>query len=82
MSAGCADQDKDKYVTHEPLNLNIASIRLIEILEPGADNGVRCKIRHVDMTDPITKQYTKRMPRRTLPYTCLSYVWGPPDDLN
>jgi hypothetical protein len=51
---------------HEPLQLNTASIRLVEILNPHTDGTIRCSIRHTKIAYPLQ-------------YTCLSYVWGSPD---
>lgn len=50
---------------HEPLNLKQASIRLVEVLPADASGIVQCRIRRATIEAS---------------YTCVSYVWGPPED--
>ncbi|KAH7381191.1 heterokaryon incompatibility protein-domain-containing protein, partial [Phaeosphaeria sp. MPI-PUGE-AT-0046c] len=59
------------YFVHEPLRLDIPSIRLVELLSPSENGTIRCAIRHTTL-DAKTEFGTH------LDYTCLSYVWGPP----
>ena len=67
------DVDESLLFQHQPLDLRTTTIRLVEILEPGPNNAVRCKIRHVTIEAPHAQG--------SIPdYTCLSYVWGPPED--
>ncbi|KAF1843711.1 HET-domain-containing protein [Cucurbitaria berberidis CBS 394.84] len=46
---------------HTPIDLNTASIRLIEILPPSPNGTIQCNIRNATVDSE---------------YTCLSYVWG------
>jgi hypothetical protein len=57
--------DEDSAFAHQPLDLRTKSLRLIEVLPSNGDDLVMCTVRHVT-TDAT--------------YTCLSYVWGPPED--
>jgi len=75
-----ADQDGAGRFAHKPLDLNTFSIRLVEVLEPGPGNAIRCRIRNVDMAAVSSNSTTEGLPA-VPPYTCLSYVWGLPDDL-
>jgi hypothetical protein len=49
---------------HDPLDLNAATIRLVEILPFDGTDVIQCRIRHTTIQAS---------------YTCLSYVWGPAD---
>lgn len=49
--------------THQPLDLDTASVRLVEVLPLGPDGEVKCKIRPAMLHTSI--------------FTCVSYVWGP-----
>jgi hypothetical protein len=62
------DPPGDHFV-HQSLQLNAASIRLVEVLTPHADGTIRCLIKHTQIG---------RSPKTTK-YTCLSYTWGSPD---
>jgi hypothetical protein len=64
MSTPEEDRRKNEF-RHEPLDLNKASIRLIEVLPADGSGIVQCRIRHATMEAR---------------YACVSYVWGPPDD--
>jgi hypothetical protein len=57
----------DPFV-HEPIQLNTASIRLVDILPPHTNGTIRCSVRHTQISGPLVKTA----------YTCLSYAWGPP----
>jgi hypothetical protein len=59
------DLTGDRFI-HEPLQLNAASIRLVEVLPPHADGIIRCQIKNTEIS-------RKRKPTE---YTCLSYTWG------
>ena len=50
---------------HEPLNLQTASIRLVEVLPLDPSGLVQCRIRHATTEAE---------------YTCISYVWGSPKE--
>jgi hypothetical protein len=52
---------------HQSLDLNNASIRLVEILPLSPDGTIRCTVTHEYITTDIQ-------------YTCLSYVWGSRED--
>jgi ribosomal protein S27AE len=63
---------------HEPIPLDVPSIRLITVLPPAGENDIRCTIRHVTLEVP--PPYDPLLyPPIAGPYTCISYVWGPPD---
>ncbi|KAH7076932.1 heterokaryon incompatibility protein-domain-containing protein, partial [Paraphoma chrysanthemicola] len=64
---------------HRPLDLRATTLRLVEILKPGPDGGIRCKMKHFTMTREGSN--TTGVVHESIPqYTCLSYVWGSPDD--
>jgi hypothetical protein len=62
--ASCAEEDALEF-QHERLDLKEASIRLIEVLPLDPSGLVHCRIRHATTEDR---------------YTCLSYVWGSPEE--
>jgi ribosomal protein S27AE len=69
---------EDSYFVHEPLQLNIPSIRLITVLPSDGDNEIRCTVTHVTLEVPPS--YDPFLwPSIAAQYTCLSYVWGSPD---
>lgn len=55
--------------THEPLQLDAASIRLVQVLPPGDDGMLRCAIIQTTL-DKLVVQGLE------VEYSCLSYVWG------
>jgi hypothetical protein len=63
-NTSCATEDVLEF-RHDPLNLKGASIRLVEVLPLDASGLVQCKIRHATTDDR---------------YTCVSYVWGSPNE--
>lgn len=69
VQAHTPPQDTVDFV-HEPLRLDIPSIRLVEILPPSDDGTIRCAIRHTTL-DALSQDGAG------IEYTCLSYVWGP-----
>jgi hypothetical protein len=62
--ASCAEDDLLDF-QHKPLDLKEASIRLVEVLALDPSGLVQCRIRHATTEDR---------------YTCVSYVWGSPDE--
>jgi hypothetical protein len=61
-------EDHRELFDHQPLNLNDASIRLVEVLPLSSEGTIRCTVSH------------EKLPS-TVQYTCLSYVWGSKEDL-
>jgi ribosomal protein S27AE len=68
----------EMFFIHKPLQLDIPSIRLIELHPSDDDNDIKCSIRHVTLELPpcYDPQIHDPIAGR---YTCLSYVWGPAD---
>jgi hypothetical protein len=75
-----------KTFCHQPLDLGKDSIRLLEVLTPGADGSIRCRIRHAEMGAQESEKtadfsYESAAHQATyLEYSCLSNVWGPPEE--
>jgi hypothetical protein len=66
ISKAAARRTEELLFTHQPLDLDTASVRLVEVLPLGSGGRVECKIRPVKLDTSV--------------YTCVSYVWGPPDE--
>jgi hypothetical protein len=63
--------------THEPLNLENKSIRLVRVHPLDTDGIIRCSMKHTDPAKWVANHPPGfRWPSREEPYTCLSYVWG------
>jgi hypothetical protein len=67
--------------THKPLDLSLASIRLVDILGRGLDGLIQCTIKHVTI-DHLPFSSSAATDTAIPDYTCLSYVWGPPESLH
>lgn len=68
------DLDRLLYV-HQPLRLDVASIRFVVVLPPACDGMIQCTMRIKTLDDlDIDLRSSERY--ETLRYTCLSYVWG------
>jgi hypothetical protein len=61
-----ARRTEEPLFTHQPLDLDTASVRLVEVLPLGPGGRVECKIKLARLDTSV--------------YTCVSYVWGPPDE--
>jgi hypothetical protein len=59
----------DATFVHEPLDRSLKQIRLVSII-PEAEGPIRCNIKHVELSADKTPDYR-----------ALSYVWGPPSDV-
>jgi hypothetical protein len=68
----------ETFFVHKPLQLDIPSMRLIELLPSEEDDESKCIVRHVTMEVPPSYDPLPYAPIAAH-YTCLSYVWGPPD---
>jgi hypothetical protein len=69
--------EASKLFVHQPLQLDTASVRLVEILSPRADGMIRCTIRHAILPNPGPAYGTDTSYMSTQgEYTCLSYIWG------
>jgi hypothetical protein len=68
----------EPHFVHQPLQLDVPSIRLVEVLAPSADGTINCAIRHVTLEDPLSNDNSSDLPLAGR-YWCVSYVWGPPD---
>jgi hypothetical protein len=63
--------------THEPLNLENRSIRLVRVHPLDTDGIIRCSMKHTDPAKWVANHPPGfRWPSGEEPYTCLSYVWG------
>lgn len=67
LSSGCSPPVKARFA-QQPLGFDTASIRLVEVLPLGPGGQVKCTIRHATLYTPV--------------YTCIAYVWGPPDEIH
>lgn len=67
--------DKSRF-SHQPLQLDTPSIRLIKVETPMPDGTIRCTIRHATLKSPSGFSNADRHPLAGT-FTCLSYVWGP-----
>jgi hypothetical protein len=72
-----SNTDEERFV-HQPLQLDCPSIRLVQVLAPDSDGFIHCAIRHATLEVPPSYNSLTDLPIAG-PYTCLSYVWGPPD---
>jgi hypothetical protein len=70
--------NKQQFV-HLPLQLETASIRLVMILPLNADGIIRCTVRHTTLGASIWNSHPA-VESIALDYTCLSYVWGSPEE--
>lgn len=84
-----SDAEPASIFYHQPLDLQKASIRLVEVLQPGPKGTIQCIIRHVQLDDKISQPggqgksivgSQNRDKDSALRYSCLSYVWGVPED--
>jgi hypothetical protein len=57
--------ERDTTFQHTSLDLKTDSIRLIQVVNGAPQDVIRCRIRRASTSDQ---------------YTCLSYVWGSPED--
>ncbi|KAH7074072.1 heterokaryon incompatibility protein-domain-containing protein, partial [Paraphoma chrysanthemicola] len=74
------DEGEVPSFRHQPPRLNVASIRLLDILPLGNDGIIRCKIRHSTLATPIAPKTSTNW-NCAPSYTCLSYVWGSDDSM-
>jgi hypothetical protein len=68
----------ETFFIHKPLQLDIPSMWLIELLPSDEDDESKCIVRHVTLEVPPLYDPLPFAPIAAH-YTCLSYVWGPPD---
>jgi hypothetical protein len=68
----------ETFFIHKPIQIDIPSMRLIELLSSEEDDETKCIFRHVTLEVPPLYDPLPFAPIAAH-YTCLSYVWGPPD---
>jgi hypothetical protein len=66
----------DVLFEYQPLDLERTSIRLVEILDDGPEGEIACETQHVIIDKCHVDSVTT-----IASYACLSYVWGPLDEV-